>query len=116
MRQAGEAFASAQAAAFEDEGCQVFEIGDAELGKHLQEPAVSGLIRGGQRVDVPDHLVCFPHVVADDVQQVGVHLAPICELHDGDKQPLLIHVAGIGTETPPADVHHVGCAGEVANQ
>ena len=104
------------ARAVEHEVRHLVEVGDAELVEHGTEAPAADLVAGGQAVEVADDVVRRAHVVAHDVDEVAVQPAPVGPAHDGDPQPLLVDLAGVGTPAPAAHVDHVGGGGEEADE
>ena len=65
---------------------------------------------------VADHLVGLPDVAAHDVHHVPVEPPPLGPPHDRYPETLLVQLARVGSEAPSADVDHVRCRGEEADE
>ena len=103
------------ARALDDLLAEPVEIGEFELVHHGEQAVGTGPVAGDQRVNVAFELERLAHVPAHHLQQVLVDPALAAERHDRDVETLLEHGARIGPEAAPADVDHVGGAGEGAD-
>ena len=100
----------------EDELRQVVELLDVELRHHALQPVRAGVVGGGERKNVADHLLGLAHVGADELEQRVIGLAAPEQVQNGDGHPLLEDLARVRPETPPADVHHVAGIGKQPHQ
>ena len=91
------------------------EVGQLELLHHGEQAVGARPVAGDQRVDVAFELERLAHVPAHHLQQVLVDATLAAERDDRDIEPFLEHRARIRPEAAPADVDHVGSAGEGAD-
>ncbi len=86
-----------------------------ELVHELEERPGAHLVAGGLCVQVAHRLVGSAHVGPDQLDEVLVDLSGAEQFHDGQSQPLLINLSGLGGEDPAPYVGRVAGVGEIAD-
>ena len=103
------------AALAHDEIGKPVEIVGPELVEHRLQATIAGIVAGGQRIHVADHLIRLAHIAADDAQQRLVDLPAFDKFHDRKEEPFLIDLIAIRPETAAANIDHMRGRGEEAD-
>ncbi|EFX60316.1 hypothetical protein DAPPUDRAFT_124580, partial [Daphnia pulex] len=116
MRQRLQPLQRRLAAVLQDEAADHRKVFEVELREHVDEAAVAGLVAGGQRMEIADHLVALAHIVAHDMDERAVQFAALEELHDRDEEAFLVNLTRIRPEAATTDIHHMGGGGKIADK
>src|SRR5262249_8591923 len=115
-RQLGDTIDRRTIGMLEYEPRQIFNIANIEFGQHFNQSFVADFVAGGQRIEIAHKFVYFSPLVANDIYQVFVNDTSFSELHDGDKDALLVHFASVWAEATTANVDHVSGTCEETNE
>ncbi len=64
-------------------------------------------VTSGERIDIPDNLMAFTHVVAQNIDEILVDHTAFRELHDWHENAFLINFICVRPETPSTHINHV---------